>query len=226
MKTEKKIFKSNWIIFYWGWNFDISYSTCGYFDPRHRINLDLIFFSLTLILPFRSRHTDECDPPKWGIEYHHQTIWIEMGGQGNGTNKHYTIYMPWQWSWVRTSKLRKDGEWEHEGRTRGKDFWKKDEWAPILWSESHPYTYTLPKGGIQERVATIMVGEMEWRLYWFKWLPCPRKVVRTIDVSFSDEVGPRTGSWKGGVVGCSYELLPNESPLTCLRRMEKEYIFR
>ena len=226
-KEKKKwIFESKWLIFYWGWHFDITYSTCGYFDARHRINFDLIFFSLTLILPIYSKHTDECDPPEWGIKYHNQTFWIELGGQGNGTNKNYTIYMPWQFQWVRTSNLRKDGKWEHETKGNRKDFWKEEEWEEVLWSESHPYTYKLESGGIQERIAKISVSEREWRWHWFKWLPFPRKVSRTLDIDFNDEVGPQTGSWKGGVVGCSYELLLGESPLVCLRRMEKEIEFK
>jgi hypothetical protein len=40
-----------------------------------------------------------------------------------------------------------------------------------------------------------------------------------------DEVGEEAGSWKGGVLGCGYTLLPNETPLQCLRRMEKERKF-
>jgi hypothetical protein len=41
----------------------------------------------------------------------------------------------------------------------------------------------------------------------------------------SKECGERKGSWKGGTLGCSYELLPNETPLDCLKRMEKERKF-
>jgi hypothetical protein len=44
-------------------------------------------------------------------------------------------------------------------------------------------------------------------------------------IEFNDEVGERTGSWKGGTLGCGYNLLPNETPLECLRRMEKERKF-
>lgn len=49
--------------------------------------------------------------------------------------------------------------------------------------------------------------------------------VRAIDVQFSDEVGERTGSWKGGTIGCGYNMLPGESPLDTLRRMEAERKF-
>lgn len=39
-------------------------------------------------------------------------------------------------------------------------------------------------------------------------------------VEFDDEVGERTGSWKGGCTGCSYEWERNETMLSALRRME------
>lgn len=46
-----------------------------------------------------------------------------------------------------------------------------------------------------------------------------------IDVQFDGEVGERSGSWKGGTVGCSYDKLPTEGIEQCLRRMEKEREF-
>lgn len=172
MKKERWIYEGKWLILYFGWHFDLSYETCGYFDARHRINLDLIFFSLTIILPIVSKHTDECDPPKWGISYHGQTFWIFRGGKGNdhGGNKWWTFYMPWMYDWVRTSNLRKDGAWETEIKGNRKDFWK-DEWKEIIWNEVHPYAYVLKSGTVQNRLATIKVEEMEWRWHWFKWLP-------------------------------------------------------
>jgi len=48
---------------------------------------------------------------------------------------------------------------------------------------------------------------------------------KVIDISFDQEIGDRAGSYKGGTVGCSYDLKPNETPLECLRRMEKERSF-
>lgn len=226
MKKDKWEYNGKWIHFYLGWQFDISFEICGYFDNRPRINLDLFFFSLTLILPFRNKWTDECDPPKYGISYHHQTIWIFRGGKGNmnGGNKWWTFYVPWMPSWVRTSNLRKDGTWEHETKGNRKDFYKK-EWDEVLWKETHPYTYTLRSGKVQERLATIKVEEREWRWHWFKWLPLTKMVRKTISVNFNDEVGERTGSWKGGTTGCGYELFPGETPYECLKRMESERKF-
>lgn len=223
---DKWIFESKWIIFYWAYRFDISYETCGYFDARHRICLDLFFFSLTIILPIYSKHTDECDPPKWGIAYHNQTLWIYRGGKGNmnGGNKWWTFYAPWSLQWVRTSAMLANGEWEHERKGDIKSFWQ-DEWKDRLWTKDYPYTYILKSGEVQHRTATVQVREREWRWHWFKWLPLTKKVDRSIDINFSDEVGERTGSWKGGCTGCGYTMLPNETPLECLRRMEKERTF-
>jgi hypothetical protein len=69
------------------------------------------------------------------------------------------------------------------------------------------------------------VEEREWRPRWFKWTSLFARKRKTINVDFNDEVGERTGSWKGGTLGCGYDLLPNETPLECLRRMERERKF-
>lgn len=227
MKKDKWIFESKYLIFYFDNCFELSFEICGYFDNRPRINIDLFFFSLTLIMPFRNKWIDECDSPKWGIAYHNETLWFYLGGEGNdgGGNNWVTIYSPFSHQWVRTSYLRKDGKWEHETKGNKKDFYK-EVWKDVLWSESHPYSYTLKSGEIQKRVATIKVEQMEWRWHWFKWLPLTKKIKNTITVNFDDEVGEETGSWKGGVTGCSYDLLPTETPLECLKRMEKQLKFR
>jgi hypothetical protein len=226
MRKEKRVFESKYVIFYFGRGFDISFELCGYFDNRPRINLDLFFFNLALILPFRNKWTDECVPPKWGIAYHNQTFWIYRGGNGNmkGGNRWRTYHMPWSLDWVRTSALRKDDTWEHERKGDRKDFYE-DKWKEVLRNEKYPYTYTLKSGEVQDVEATVMVEEREWRRRAFKWLPLFNKVSRTIDIAFNKEVGEGTGSWKGGVLGCGYELLPSETPLDALKRMEKERKF-
>lgn len=219
-------FTSKYLTFHFTRRFNLTYEICGYFDNRPRINISLFFFSLNLILPFRNNWTDECVPPKWGIAYHARALWIYRGGKGNmngGTNW-WVFTMPWAFSWVRTSALKKDGTWEHETKGNNKNFWKK-EWKLMLWNETYPYKYTLKSGEIQNVEATIMVEEREWRRKAFTWLPLFNKVVKSIDINFNQEVGEETGSWKGGVLGCGYDILPNETPLECLRRMEKERKF-
>lgn len=216
---------NDWLIFYWGWRFDVSYETCGYFDNRPRINLCLIFFSLTIVLPFRNNWTDECDGPKWGVAIHNNTVWIYRGGKGNmrGGNKWWTWDIPFiTKEWVRTSILLKDYTWEHETRkSKGKNFWD-EKWK----SQQASWTYSFTdKYDGQVIPTTIYVEEREWRPKWLKWTSLFAYKKRAIDVHFSKEVGKRKGSWKGGTIGCGYDLLSNEEPLDCLKRMEKERVF-
>jgi hypothetical protein len=62
-------------------------------------------------------------------------------------------------------------------------------------------------------------------------LPWPRKVCRSIDVTFTsdekdfDGIGERAGSWKGGTIGCGYTMKPDEMPIDTLRRMQRERRF-
>ena len=224
MKRSYSEYGKNWIYFHFGWHFDISYELCGYFDARHRINIDLIFFSWTIILPIWSKYSDECCSPKYGIAIHNATVWIYYGGKGNMNGG--TLW--WTWGipfftkeWVRTSILLKDGTWEHETKRNKKNFYN-DEWKSkqAFWS----YDYTDSYDG-EVIPTTIYIDEREWRPKWLKWTNLFAKIRRTIDVHFSKEVGQRKGSWKGGCTGCGYELLKNETPLDCLKRMEKERIF-
>jgi len=103
--------------------------------------------------------------------------------------------------------------------------WEKAKEPDGRWVETYPYRYTLKSGKIQDRIATVYVEEREWRWRWFQKLAWPRKIHRSINVDFSDEVGERSGSWKGGTIGCGYDLMPEESAEDCLRRMELERKF-
>ena len=143
----------------------------------------------------------------------------------NGGNKWWTFTVPWAYEWVRTSCLRVDGSWEHEVRRKNKDFWDKEKWKGVLWSEAYPYTYLLKSGEVQHRLATLRVEEREWRQRWLKWTPLFSKVRKSISIDFNDEVGEQTGSWKGGCTGCGYDMKHGELPEHTLRRMEKERKF-
>lgn len=204
--------------------FDISYQLCGYFDNRPRIIFSPYIFHFELILPFRNNWTDECDPPKWGVAIHNNTLWIYKGGEGNlGEGKNW-----WAWNfpfltkeWVRTSLLLKDGSWEHETRKERKTFYH-DHWKKRRkeWKYDYKDFYD---GEIIPSV--IHVQEREWRPKWLTWTTLFATKRRTIEVNFSRECGERKGSWKGGVIGCGYNLLPNEDPLECVKRMERERKF-
>lgn len=171
--------------------------------------------------------SDRC----FGVSYHDAALWLSAWVDENGWSrsmpwyqKVIAIHMPWDRNWVRTSQLMQDGTWEHETPGNNKSFYDK-EWDDKKWLEEHPYTYILKSGEAQNRTATISVSEREWRPRWFKWTKLFASISKTIDVRFSDEVGEQTGSWKGGTTGCGYSLRQGETPLECLRRMERERKF-
>jgi len=215
--------KNNWLEFYPKFsNVTVRVSPASYFDSRWFINICLGWGHFYIHLPFRSK-IDDCEYPEYGFYWYGEkgcnSIWLCWG------YKKKCIYMPWALDWVRTSKLLNDNNWAHDTKKSRKDFWQ-DEWKDKIAYEKHPYTYTLKSGEVQHCMATINVEEREWRPRWFKWTTLFRKVRKSIGIEFNHEVGERAGSWKGGVLGCGYDMLANETPLQTLRRMEKERVFR
>lgn len=182
-----------------------------------------------LCLPFKTG-INECESSRWGfyIYYHgflSETQLVICLGE-----KNKYISFPWNLEWYRTSYLELWGAnqpmiWLTEKKGDRKDYWDSEKWKDKFWSETHPYTYVLKSGEVQNRLATIKVEEREWRRRWLMWIPLFNQVIRSIDVEFDGEVGERTGSWKGGTIGCGYDLKPNETPHQCLKRMEQERKF-
>jgi hypothetical protein len=164
-----------------------------------------------------------------GSAWKHRDMWesygIGLDRDGNSTlhlnwGKHTKLVdLPWAWTHVRTSVFLYDGTWGQQVSILDNTF--EDKRA----KETHPYHYLLNDGTVQTVDATISVREMEWRWKWLKSLPWPRLVRRTIEVEFSDEVGERRGSWKGGCLGCSYEMKRLEEPKETLLRMQRERRF-
>jgi len=134
------------------------------------------------------------------------------------------LWYPWSWDFHK--------RWElvaGESYARNKEYWievpRSMPHGQIATKSTAPYSYTLRSGEIQNVTATYYVSHMEWRWRWLKCLPWPRRTATSINVDFSAEVGEGRGSWKGGTLGCGYDMKPGESPLDCLRRMERERKF-
>lgn len=138
-------------------------------------------------------------------------------------NKSSHIDMPWKYEWESTEHL----DWDMnvvvaEYKLKGRD-WNTYYAATEQYKKDHSrtfdYTYYLKNGEVQHRKASVTIVRRTWRVRGWPW---KKKINTSIDVTFDDEVGERTGSWKGGTIGCSYEMLPNETPEQTLRRMESE----
>lgn len=104
------------------------------------------------------------------------------------------------------------------------------------WPNTESEVETLPKEVLvfndydgTEIEVTCYIEEREWRrgTDWFKWLhwfydPIIR---RSVDLSFSKETGRGKHDWKGGTIGTSTNIDPNESIFDAFCRYAKEHKF-
>lgn len=236
--------------FSWGewspsWGLALKLSHWNGDDHDWSLNIKLIYGSLFVYMPswFFPNYKNR-DDSGFGDSYGFSWSWNDgrlfaLGSDIhlNWAGKSKILHLPWDPTWVRTSTLLRDGTWDHETKknrmnglplgARPMDAWaaRRDWLESKRWCEVYPYAYTLKSGEVQHRAATVHIEEREWRWRWLTWCPLFPHVQRTISVDFSDEVGERTGSWKGGTTGCGYELRHDETPLESLRRMESERKF-
>lgn len=161
-----------------------------------RIGLGLIRIAIAFPWPWVVPDDYQCSGPRFGFMFFGDGLHLHWGkDHGRRDDPSKVVAMPWAW--------------------------RHREHRVLSEPESHPYTYVQSWGEVQQRTATIKAESRRWTR---PWLPYAR-VSRYIDVEFDREVGERSGSWKGGCIGCSYDMLPGEQPLDALRRMERDRRF-
>jgi len=202
---------------------EIEFPSDWHEERRAWLRLGCGIVSVAFSFPWARVVPDEgqCSGPTYGFYFFGDALVLEWGkdtGRSSDPKKKKFIYMPWSWQHVRHDYLNADGSLHHPARQGEYD-------APEETKERHPYRYWLRSGKLQERIATVNGEEREWRWRLLTRLPWPRFIRRTINVEFSDEVGERTGSWKGGTTGCGWDWKHGESMLDALRRMERERKF-
>lgn len=134
------------------------------------------------------------------------------------TTRSWSKHLPWkQWDHVRYSLYAPTGEHFYTEK-RGDDFrnfLSNKEECPKVHFGFMDYDGELI-------VATCCIEEREWRKGsgWFKWLRWfyAPKIVRSLDLRFSADVGPEKKSWKGGTIGHGIDMLPSESPSEAFQR--------
>lgn len=211
--------------FTWGYfaprfGFKFVFNQGGYFDQRCSINVCLVWGEFNIRLPFKTRIPESCDTPRYGFDIHGNMFWIHLGGKMNDWNQCDSKWITWDlpfFSWV--------FDW-HKVQMPDKTWTEVEkfdfDYREKVYKETHPYTYVLSSGEVQQREATCYVEERQWHR---KWLPFVKMNSRQIYVSFNKEVGEGSGSWKGGVVGCGYDLKKGETIKDCLSRMQSERKF-
>ena len=165
----------------------------------------------------------DVDHRRYGFSYSDGFLQVFYGRRGGACAdsslwQQWSCFLPWtQWRHVRRSLYGLQGELFETVPERAEyKTWKAlEEACPVA-----RFSFEDHDGRVI--VATTRIEEREWRAGtgWFKWLSWFRrpKVRRSLDLAFSDEVGPEKGSWKGGMVGTAIDMLPGELHEAAFRR--------
>ncbi len=139
-----------------------------------------------------------------------------------GTTQSWSRFLPWtQWRHVRHSLYDMDGNHfaDMPESRRMMDTWEERKALEMACPSA---TFEFQDFDGQKLAAQTRIEEREWRAGegWFKWLSWFRKpkISRSLDLRFSEEVGERKGSWKGGTIGHSVEMTPGELHASAFRR--------
>lgn len=161
-----------------------------------RVGAGLIRFAISFPWPWVSEDDGQCSGHTYGFVFFDDGLHLHWGKcKGKRTDPMTIIGMPWRW---------------------------KHRLHEVLGPpEVHSYSYLLRSGEIQVREATIKPERRVWTRWWLPF----RRDEQYIRIEFNAEVGERSGSWKGGVMGCSFQMLYGETPRSALRRMERDRTF-
>ena len=187
----------------------------------NQINIYFYWWAFRVILPnFFDGHKQ--DHGTW--EDHHRCVYgvslldnfftLKYGPEtfDSSTTKSWSCFLPWaNWTFVRHSL------YDLNGKEFFTNLYNRHHWE--MWKKA---VENCPKAVFKLMdydgttvTATTYIEEMEWSFgtNWCKWLRFFRrnKVRRSLDICFNVEVGPEKGSWKGGLLGHSIEMLPGET---------------
>jgi len=210
-------------------------------DPKHNVITGDLFgwiFSIrmpNIIKPHCIKHTPEWDQAtidRLGRNYFYEYVRREYGfsvfeghfvlrfgtqTDDSRSTKSWSCFLPWtEWRHIRHNYYDRFGRVFGPNQAKIKDYdWSFADTVPKVVFNIDDYD--------NERVtATTYIEEREWKFGtgWFKWLSLFRKnmVRRSLNISFSSEVGKKKGSYKGGTIGHSIDMLPRELHETAMKR--------
>ena len=165
---------------------------------------------------------DELFPCEYGLHFSEGVLHVHYGPQTHDSisTKSKCFFLPWK-SWRHIRRSLYDAQGNH--------FWTERDGDRSAWPALRAVEEACPKIKFDfedydgERItATTHIEEREWRFgekpfRWLSWFRRPQ-ITRSLMLSFSAEVGTEKGSWKGGTVGHSIQMLPGETHEAAFRR--------
>lgn len=234
-KTYQPMFHWEWAFGRYARGFALK-ASFGYGDSNSGLCLHLCLpFICQVFLVFERLFT--CEECETGIAIHNQAIWFYPLSFSDHSSREdpwwrriHSWSFPWELNWYQTEILSHDLKttvWKENEYCRlgGFDGFDQRQLVEESVSKDYPYTYVRKNGEVQNRTATVHATRTEWRARWWP-LFRNRKISTSIHVKFNEEVGDGSGSWKGGCIGCGYDILPSETIEKCLRRMETKRTFK
>lgn len=212
----------NWYVGWHSWTFEITYRNHGYDTHCAELHISMFGWHSSFKLPIRCKDRSILwrEEKKYGISIHDSVVFFYWGYDLKGWDIPFINYGtavrwdqycgPEEFDDIPSNWNQRPYQTIHNGGCE----------KPSTWT----YNYTDPYDGTVVP-CKFWVEELEWRPKWLRWTKMFAKVKRFIEVEFSEEMGPKKGSWKGGTIGCGFNMLPGEHPTETIRRMEKEYNF-
>jgi hypothetical protein len=177
-----------------------------------------ITFYLWKVTPYKETFEDY-DIKRYGITYFEREIHFHW-------NHTKVVSLPWDWNIVRHDLLLPNGDlyWRNNyTKKNSQEFY----WHELIENTKSPYrdmdgigvqtinyidfVHYTEDGKIQTAKISLAGEEREWRWKWFKWLPWPRKIQRTVNCNSDTPIGEKVNTWKGGLMGWSCEWRKNET---------------
>ena len=178
----------------------------------------------------------DIDERQYGFSCQEGFLSVYFGRQthDSSTEQRWGYFLPWtQWRFIRHSLYGLAGEhvWTQPRSSEGSRLGGYEALAAA--QDACPsVTFAFDDFDGQSLTVRTMIEEREWWFGegWFKWLSLfrPAKIRRSLDLRFSGETGRRKGSWKGGTVGHSIDMLPGELHEHAFRRYcaERGMVFK
>ena len=212
---------------YVGWkspDVEISYNTSGYHYANAELHISLFGWHSLFRLPWKHKNKNNwyIDDKRYGFYSFQHIIFFHFGHKTKSWELPFVTYgNAYRWERYKgkpesylLSSCEKENWETHPAKTKYEGGCQN----PTCWT----YDFTDPYDG-EVIPCKFWVEEMEWRPKWLKWTKRFAKTQRYIEVEFSKEMGSKKGTWKGGTVGVTYNMLPYEHPNETIQRMEKEY---
>lgn len=164
-------------------------------------------------------------------------VFLGRSTHDSSTEQRWSTFLPWtQWRHVRHSYHGLDGNhfWTFPpivgrilaGATTMEAGMTWDEFFAVQKScPTRSFCFTDFDG--ESLTAKTRIEERQWEfgIGWFKWLSWfhAPKVKRSLDIEFSGETGKGKGSWKGGTIGHSIDMVSGELHEAAFRRYCTEH---